>query len=335
MTLQYVPLIDLEPFRSDGAAGRRAVARQVAEACVDIGFLVVVNHGVDEALCDRMLDVSRKFFALERGDKLRCACGDHKARGYSGPEDESLSYVQGEEAPGDLKESLTIGPLDGPGEGSGPDAGWFFAENVWPQQPQELRETWSAYYRALTAFSEDMLRIFEAALALEDGYFRRFTSRPTSSLRVLNYPVQTSEPKPGQLRAGMHTDYDTFTLLRHGGKAHGLQVLNRNRQWTDVPVIERSFVVNIGDALAQWTNDRWVSTLHRVVNPPRGDTGERLSVVFFHQPNHDAVIECLPGCSSSEEPARYRPVSYGEYLQMKLRSQTTFTVAESVRVAPG
>jgi isopenicillin N synthase-like dioxygenase len=105
-----------------------------------------------------------------------------------------------------------------------------------------------------------------------------------------------------------------------------LQVKNKTGEWVNVPVIERSFIVNIGDLMQQWTNDLWTSTMHRVVNPSidSEDNKDRLSIVFFHQPNYDAMVECLPSCQSRDEPAKYEPISSGDHLRSKFVKQTTF-----------
>lgn len=89
--------------------------------------------------------------------------------------------------------------------------------------------------------------------------------------------------------------------------------------WEDVVHVPGSFIVNIGDLMARWTNDRWVSTMHRVV-PPRsasGETEDRMSIAFFLQPNDDAVIACLPTCTDAAHPPRYEAVTSGEHYQMK------------------
>jgi isopenicillin N synthase-like dioxygenase len=331
MTLRYVPIIDLAPYHQGGLEGRRRVARQVDQACRDIGFLVITNHGVPLNLCREMDRVSRAFFDLPVEEKSAVAqWGEDIPRGYSGLEDESLSYLAGREAPGDLKESFTIGPIDIPEDDpyyAPEQSGQLFARNVWPERPPEFRKVWKAYYSAVNELANDMLRLFALALDLDEDYFMPMVSRHTSALRVLNYPEQKVPPKPGQLRAGEHTDYDTFTLLRQSeGYLSGLQALNTDKEWVDVPYVPDSFIVNIGDTMMQWTNDRWVSTLHRVLNPPFG-TGQptrRQSIVFFHQPNYDAVIECLATCRSHQKPAKYPPVRFADYLRKKFTSQVTF-----------
>jgi isopenicillin N synthase-like dioxygenase len=135
-----------------------------------------------------------------------------------------------------------------------------------------------------------------------------------------HYPALTETPVPGQIRSGVHTDFGTLTFLLTEDRPGGLQVQGLDGQWHDVRPHPGTFIVNLGDMMAQWTNDRWRSTRHRVVNPPpdAGATARRLSVVYFHMPNSDALIECVPTCTSSERPPRHAPYRVEEHLTRKL-----------------
>jgi isopenicillin N synthase-like dioxygenase len=170
------------------------------------------------------------------------------------------------------------------------------------------------------------MRIFALALDLPERFFDDKIDRHISMFRVLRYPEQIEPPQPGQLRAGAHSDYGSLTIVKIEDKPGGLQVRNKAGEWVDVPVIPGSFVVNIGDLMMQWTNDRWISTLHRVVNPPRDQAGasRRQSLVFFHQPNYDAMVECLPGCAAPGMAPKFEPISSGDHLRNKFVKQTTF-----------
>ena len=145
---------------------------------------------------------------------------------------------------------------------------------------------------------------------------------------VHNYPEQMTEPLAGQLRTGPHSDVGFFTILRtereHG--PGGLQVQTRSGAWVDVPAIPDSFVINIGDTLMRWSNDRWISTMHRVINPPRETAAgnSRMSLPFFFKANQDAVLECLPSCYSNDNPAKYAPVTAGVYNQKSLGRAFSF-----------
>ncbi len=315
MKLLDVPIIDIAAFRSGGAADKQAVAEAVDRACRDIGFLVIDGHGVDPELMARTRAVSRDFFDLPLQDKRRIARpAPHITRGYIALDEESLARSRDPSAYGsDLNESLMIGPVDAPPPAVAERGGAHFAPNLWPEQPAELREVWSDYYRAMGSLAATVMRIFALALKLPENHFDDKIDHHISRLRVRNYPAQLIAPAPGQIRAGAHSDYGSLTLLATEDKPGGLQVCNANGEWVDVPIRSGTFIVNIGDLMARWTNDTWVSTLHRVVNPPQdagGDT-RRQSLVFFHNPNHDAEIRNLV----SDENTKYPATTSGEHLR--------------------
>jgi len=312
-----VPVIDLGPFLSGAAAEPPAVARAIARACEDIGFFTIVGHGVDAGLVRAMYDVSRAFFDLPLDDKQRVRRPTpEQSRGYIGVGEENLAYGVGT-ATTDLNEFFAIGPVDVPAEPYYTCAAAYpsFAPNVWPARPPDLRRIYTAYYRAMERLAADLMRAFALALGLPEDFFRDKTDRHISGLRVINYPDQPEAPAAGQLRAGAHSDYGALTILKSENVPGGLQVLTRAGAWVDVEPVADPFVVKLGDLMSHWTNDRWVSTLHRVVNPPRDRAlgSRRQSIVFFHQPNYDALIECLPGCCGPGRPAKYAPVTSGEH----------------------
>ncbi|HEY0200167.1 MAG TPA: 2OG-Fe(II) oxygenase family protein [Burkholderiaceae bacterium] len=176
----------------------------------------------------------------------------------------------------------------------------------------------------MSSLAASLMRIFALALALPENFFDDKINEHISMLRVLSYPPQREAPLPGQMRAGAHSDYGSMTIVLPDGP--GLQVFNKAGQWVDVPMVPGSFVVNIADLMMQWTNDTWVSTLHRVANPPAGDAARntrRQSLVFFHQPNYDAMVECLPSCLAPGEKPKYAPISSGDHLKSKFVKQTT------------
>ncbi|ANN75949.1 isopenicillin N synthase family dioxygenase [Bordetella flabilis] len=321
MKLLQVPVIDISRFAAGSAAGKQAIARSVDQACRDIGFLIISGHGIDGGLMARMRDVSRRFFDLPLAEKTRIARpGIDVARGYIGLEDETVGRSRDQTAmAGDLNESLMIGPVDppDPAYAHAPAAGRHFAPNIWPAAPADLQAVWTEYYRAMGALARTLMRIFAMALELDEYHFDDKIDRHISRLRLRNYPAPDKPPLPGQIRAGAHSDYGSLTILATEDRPGGLQVFNAEGQWVDVPIVPDCFIINIGDLMARWTNDRWVSTLHRVVNPPPSAQAEsrRLSIVFFHNPNYDARIECLPTCRRPGEPAKYPPTTSGEHLR--------------------
>jgi isopenicillin N synthase-like dioxygenase len=328
--LTTVPVIDVTPFLAGGGAERRAVAKAIGRACEDIGFFTIVGHGVDAALVRRMADVSRAFFDLPVADKQRVRRPKpEQSRGYIGLGEENLSYSVGRDTI-DLKEFFAIGPVDVPDEPYYRAAAAYpsFAPNVWPERPAGLRAIYTEYYRAMEQLAAQLMRAFALALDLREDFFHDKTDRHISGIRVINYPDQPEAPAAGQLRAGAHSDYGALTILKAENVPGGLEVLNRAGEWVAVAPVADSFVINLGDLMMHWTNDRWVSTLHRVANPPRDAAlgSRRQSIVFFYQPNYDALIECLPGCSGPGNPAKYAPVTSGEHrLRKFLKTVSTST----------
>jgi isopenicillin N synthase-like dioxygenase len=313
-----IPVIDLEDQHA---------AAQIVRACEDIGFLVVTNHGVDHAVIDAGWNAATRFFDLALADKMAVAMPyPGYPYGYAPMQGERLAASRGDDTPPDLKETFSIGPIERPAHPPTDAAEAFaFEPTPWPPALPELQPALEAYYSAMSELVARVMTLFAEALALPSDFFDSRIARHTSALRLLNYPALSEAPAPGQLRAGAHTDYGTVTVLRADDAPGGLEVLVPSRmgdQWTAVPVVSESLIVNLGDAMARWTNDRWRSTLHRVVTPPTSvaSTSRRQSIAFFHNANWDAVIECIPSCLADGESPRYAPVTAGEHLMSKFRS---------------
>ncbi|MEW2500575.1 2-oxoglutarate and iron-dependent oxygenase domain-containing protein [Amycolatopsis sp. NPDC047767] len=328
MKLLDVPVIDMNPFLTGDAEARAKVAKKVDRACRDIGFLVINGHGVDPALIERTREISRQFFDLPAERKLSVAKPQPGVlRGYLGVAGESIGRSRDLNAKaGDLNESMQIGPIDVPPDdyAFAPAAGRHFAPNLWPDEPVEFQKIWTEYYEAMSELANELMRAFALALGEEESYFEDKLDRHISRLRVRNYPATDNPAEPGQIRAGAHTDWGSLTILATEDAPGGLQVRNAEGEWRDVPILPGCFIVNIGDLMARWTNDEWVSTLHRVVNPPaeQASTSRRQSLIFFHNPNYDAVIECIPSCLPEGAAPKYPTTTSGEHLlEMFVRSQ--------------
>jgi isopenicillin N synthase-like dioxygenase len=319
---RFVPVVDLAPFR-DGT-DRENVVRQVRDACERVGFLVVKGHGVPTATVDAIRDAAARFFAMEEERKAKSIPTAPVFRGFAPIAKQALSRSTGDKAAQpDLREGYVINRtrIDRADPyWTNPAAGNLFAENIWPDEADVpgFRAAWEAYYAAMEDLSLTLMRIFALALDLPEHYFDDKVDRHFTNLGVFHYPPQREPPLPGQLRGGAHTDFGSLTLVRGIPSIRGLQVWN-GTTWEDVPDVQDSFVVNLGDLMAQWTNDRWVSTLHRVVNPETDEWNRsRYSIVFFHQPNYDALIECIRTCQSEDNPAKYEPITSGQHLFRKL-----------------
>lgn len=331
---QRVPVIDISPYFHGSAAERKRIAAFVDATCRDIGFLMIEGHGVPASLGERLYETAERFFAqpIEEKQSLKIPWLD--SRGWEGAAASNLAETRapdGDSHAPDLRESFGIGPLRVPANMS-PQEAPFFRENVWPHWPLEFRDLAIEYYHAMEVLSADILEVFACALDLPPGFFVNKNDRHISHLVVNHYPAQTTDPLPNQLRAGAHTDFGDITILRADPAVGGLQIRDREGNWSDISSPPHAFVVNLGDLMALWTNNRWVSTLHRVVNPPgQHATRVRQSFAFFHQPNWHAEIRCLPTCATPGG-AKFSPTTSGEHYQSRLERLRPHLVAKTTAV---
>jgi len=316
---ERVPVIDIAPFRNGHSDGKDMVARQFDQACTDVGFLVIVGHGIDADLPEAVFERARRFFDLPFAEKLKV----RKEEGASGAGYHPLltqanDLSHGPDGPEDIRESFGLGRPDR-------RAGSF---NRWPIDPPELKEVCLRYYGEMEQLGARITRIFACALDLPEDYFADKIDRHDSTMLLHHYPQQKTPPLPNQLRSGAHTDLGLFTMLRteRQHRPGGLQVKTRSGDWIDVPPIPDSFIMNIGDTLMRWTNDHWLSNYHRVVNPPlgAGEESRRISMPFFFAANDDATIACLPSCCNAANPPRYAPVNAGDFRRAALQQGYDF-----------
>ena len=321
----YVPVIDISSARSGALADRQAVGAAIDEACRTSGFLIIVGHGVDRDLVQRMHDVTLDFFHQpdEWKKQLACGPGDPTIRGLFERES-SVSAGENVQTAPDLCQLFTINQL---GEsavaaraGLGDSFPVWSRPNVWPDRPVDFRSTWTTYYGAMSDLALQLMQLCAVGLRLPEDFFTPLIDVHISNLTANWYPPVTTDPAVDQYRKGPHSDWGTLTVLYQDGVG-GLEVLGKSGEWLEVPAIQDSFVVNIGDLMAVWTNDQWLSTKHRVLVPTAGGrTKERVSIPFFHQPNWAASIECLPSSASEDNPPRHQAVTSGSYLLGKIQA---------------
>lgn len=318
-----VPVLDLSGATSGDTSTRAEVAHRLGNACESLGFLVVTGHGVPDEKVTALLTAAQKFFdADEERKRQSMPPSPYIFRGYFPIQTSALAGSLDIETPPDLCEVYAVNRFDDPA--SAVDAGLaegreaFFAPNIWPDI-EGFQSAWTEYYEVMGALADDLMGLMATALGLDDDWFTDKISQHISNLVVNHYPAQTTPPVEGQIRRGAHTDYGSLTILYQDDTPGGLQVRLADGTWADVPHIPGSFVVNLGDLMAAWTNDRWVSTMHRVVNPAPEHSGtSRMSVAFFHQPDYDAEIVCIPTCTSPEDPPRHDVVASGQWVIDKL-----------------
>jgi isopenicillin N synthase-like dioxygenase len=323
VTTSPVPLIDISGF-TQGDEDRARVVREVRDACERIGFFLVAGHGVPEELVSAAYSDARNFFDQPLDEKLKIERpSPDVSRGYFGVAQQHIASTMGVDAPPDLHEALTFGPFGKFAEAAAGSAdAVHFAPNLWPDTPASLQAHVEDYYTSMMDLASRIMEIFALALELPQDYFADKTNASPSNLRFINYPDQEKEPEPGQLRAAEHTDFGTVTILKVEDAPGGLQVRDVDGGWHNVGHVPGAFVVNIGDAMARWTNDKWVSTIHRVVNPPRDQAlgSRRISIPFFHSANHDTVIECLATCREPGAEPKYEPITAGQHWLNKTRA---------------
>jgi isopenicillin N synthase-like dioxygenase len=314
-----VPIIDLTPWLSGTERDRAAVAGQVDEALRTSGFLLITGHGVPDEVRARTRAVAREFFALPATVKARYAT-QVGGRGWLPPGAEANGYAEGTQTPPDLKESFSLA-ADQPTGDAAIDQRWF-RPNVWPAEVPELEPAVSDYIGRMHTLSDELMALSAVALGLPADWFAPFLSHPTYGVNLNWYPPQDPEhsPEPGQYRIGPHTDFGTVTVLDREPGRGGLQVCSADGTWSDAPYDPAALTVNIGDLLARWTGDRWRSTRHRVLPPqPEAPGEDLLSLIFFYETNHDAVIEPLPAPIGH---TKFAPVVAHEYLASKLDAIT-------------
>jgi isopenicillin N synthase-like dioxygenase len=320
MAADTIPTIDLSPLRSGSEAGKRDVARQIDEACTDIGFFMVAGHGIPQDLIEATRARAVDFFALPVEEKMKVQRPPAKiSRGYNWLGDRSVAYSMGQVAPPDIQEAFAFGPERANSLAStvDPTSAQMYSPNIWPGRPAGFKDTMLAYYDAMQGVASQVLGAMARALGVDENYFAEKFDRQASVTRIIRYPAVTQAPLPEQLRAGAHTDYGAMTFVRGDDVPGGLQVKHRQGGWIDVHIPRDAFVCNIGDLMMRWSNDHWVSTVHRVaVPPPEAAPSDRISLVFFQYPNPDAVIRCFPSCVGTAE--KYAPITVAEHYLGKL-----------------
>jgi isopenicillin N synthase-like dioxygenase len=321
MGTSAVPVIDLGPWLEGTAQGRALVAAQVDAALQEIGFLLIVNHGVGLELREQVRAAARTFFELpvEVKERYRTQVGADTwlPRGWTpmGAEANANSD-EGVDAPPDLKESFDVACFEPTGDPA-VDREWF-TENVWPEEVPAYQRAVSEYVARMRDLVDELLVIAAVALGLPDDQFLAQAGHPTWSFYTHWYPAlrQVGEPVAGQLRIGSHTDFGTFTILDRQLGTGGLQVLGKNGEWADAPWVEGAFTINIGDMMARWTGDRWLSNRHRVLAPDASAPDEDLmSLVYFHEADPTAVLHSVPPPVGR---VVHEPVAAGDYLRAKL-----------------
>ena len=323
-----VRTVDISGWFGDDPAARAAVVAAVDAECRRIGFLRISGHRIPDELIERMFATTTAFFDQPEDVKAAYTLEDKaRNRGYASYGSEALAYSLGVDAKPDMFEAFNCGTEvdDYRDPYFAAERHRMFSDNVWPTEPANMKDVWVEYFHACFALSHELMRLFAVALDMPTDYLYERSSRAPDVMRANNYQRRSehADPEPGQMRMGAHTDYGACTILA-ADPVPGLQILGPDNEWHDVLPEPGTLLVNLGDLLADWTNDRWRSTLHRVVPPPLSSgASRRRSIAFFHEADYDALVTVLPTCTSEDNPARYTPVTAGEHLMNKLMGPRT------------
>jgi isopenicillin N synthase-like dioxygenase len=304
--VKELPIIDITDLRRGDAAARARVAGALRTSCLDNGFFYISGHGIDPALQSRVFELAAAFFALPLDVKRALDKARSPARrGYDPMGGQALQAGM----PPDLKEGFFLG-LEGPANGQ-----FGQGPNQWPADLSGFRAVMEAYIAAALELSRALYRGLALSLNLPETWFDACMEHPMPVLRLLHYPPQAPRNPGDALGCGEHTDFGGLTLLLQDPSG-GLQVRDPDG-WIDAPPIEGTYVVNLGDMIARWSNNRYRSTMHRVVNLSGRD---RYSVPFFSNPDPTALITCLPTCLDGNEAPAWPPITVAEHFKERYRS---------------
>jgi isopenicillin N synthase-like dioxygenase len=305
---RLIPVIDYGPC-FDGVPGALdRVAVEVAHACQNVGFFYALNHGVPEELIDRAFVASRRFHALPLAEKLALQLNENNI-GYL-PINASVqgaSVVHKATKP-NQNESFFVSHDRGPDHPDVIAGKPLRGRNQWPPALPDIRADMMAYFDAVRTMCDRMLPPFAVALGLDPDFFAPFfADEAHANLRFLHYPPQ-DEIEDNMFGQAPHTDNSFMTALARTD-VPGLAVRLPSGKWFPPPIIPGTFLINLGNIMRRWSNDRFLSTPHGVLNESGID---RYSIAYFHSPNPDSVIEPVPTCTGSDNPPRYPSAVYSD-----------------------
>jgi isopenicillin N synthase-like dioxygenase len=299
-----IPLIDFAGVRARDPAAMRKVAGEIREACTTLGFFYIVNHQVPDAVIARAAKAAKEFFAFPLELK-RSVAANANHRGFHARGD-ALMY--GAKRP-DEKEFYSLGLELGPDDPSVLAGEKLRGANNWPSFMPELRPALYDYFIALGHCGADLLGVVALSLGLDVDFFVGKYTKPLQRTQIIYYPPAPADRESDQFGVAPHTDYGCITLLWQDDNG-GLQVRSlASKEWIDARPIAGSFVINVGDLLARWTNGRFASTAHRVVNL---SGNERHSIATFYDPDFATLVD--PAELGAAAPARFEPVRAGDYI---------------------
>ncbi|MBT5872905.1 MAG: isopenicillin N synthase family oxygenase [Candidatus Latescibacteria bacterium] len=307
---QDIPVIDIGSLLSEDFASEamQEAATEIGVACQNVGFFYITNHGIPESHRQNMFSGARSFFELPEDQKMVHYIGNSK--NYNG-------YVP---LGGEVTEKKTDwhACLDfhtGFDPERPPGAHPLWDSTVMPSGLVGFRELILKNWDLMTHLGSRLTVGLALSLGLEGSYFLPFTRDSLSTLRLSHYPPIHSDVSRAEVDAGIgaHCDYGFLTVLAQDDVG-GLEVRNASGEWIAAPYIPGTYIVNIGQMTQQWTNDRYRATRHRVL---LSTSRERFSIPFFFEPSYETIVAPLDICCDSENPPRYEPCHFGEFIRAK------------------
>lgn len=313
-----LPIVDLGPFLNGQEGALEVLSLRWREICENLGFMCVINHGVDEKLMKAMEDATRAFHDLPDEEKLKIQVTEHQ-RGYIPSRATLLKHSTYEKHTKlDSVECLVVAtdyPENHPELLAGKQ---FYSRNAWPQALPELQATVETYMQTIQELGIKLLPVWARSLELPDDFFIPYFKEPYSYFRIAKYP-KTEFVEDQEFGLGAHADTGFMTFLPPALE-QGLQVLDENSKWFWPIVPKGAMIVNIGQFLSRWTNNRFRATPHRVLPPKHND---RYSFACFINTSLDAVAQCLPTCQSASNPPIYPSQDYFSYFQWYMKNTYT------------
>jgi isopenicillin N synthase-like dioxygenase len=313
-----IPVLDVGRFLEGEERALEETAAALRGALERVGFFFVVGHGLDWALVEGVYAQAQRFHAMEESAKEALVMqGDTVGYLRLGGGTSYASAIAGEVRKPNLNAAYFVR--------RDPDGN----VNRWPADLAGFREAVMAYFHAAEGLARSLLPLYARALDLPADWFDPFFADPSVTLRMSHYPVVPHEES--QWGLAPHTD-STFMTLLPANDVPGLWIRPEGHDWVEPPSLPGSFLVNSGDILRRWTNDRFLSTAHRVINATGRD---RYATPFFFGASDDAVIEAIPTCVAAESPAKYAPITSGDYQRwFRNRNYASYTGQEAAAEAP-
>lgn len=308
--MSLVPSVDLSDFLSDDPKRKQKFIDEIGKAFEEIGFVALGGHFLSDKLVDSLYAEIKDFFDLpgdvKDGYQIEGIGGQ---RGYTSFGKE---HAKGRKE-GDLKEFWHFGQYVEDND----ELEKEYPANVMVKELPQFNKVGEETYKMLEKTAKYVLRALALHLNLDEFYFDDFIKNGNSILRPIHYPPITSEPK-NAVRAAAHGDINLITLLM-GAHGKGLQVQNHEGEWVDAIARPDQLMINVGDMLSRLTNNKLLSTIHQVVNPPKELWGtSRYSVPFFMHPVSEMPLNCLENCIDEEHPKLYTDITAGEFLHERL-----------------